>query len=162
MDIRLGDILSEGHILTDLRATSRWEAIDELVAHLAGMATIKPQDCDAISAAVKKRERSMSTGIGLGVGMPHASTDLIDHVVGALGRSKQRIDFDALDGQPVNLVLLLLIPQGQFRKHLHTVADISALLRNKELRQALEQAPDAGALLQIIRSRNSLQLVPQT
>jgi mannitol/fructose-specific phosphotransferase system IIA component (Ntr-type) len=54
----------------------------------------------------------MSTGIGFGIGIPHASTDLISEVVGALGRSKKGINFDALDNQPVNLVMLFLVPQG--------------------------------------------------
>ena len=90
----------------------------------------------------------MSTGIGYGIGIPHASTDLIGEVVGAFGRSQQRINFDALDGKPVNLVILLLVPQGQFQKHLHAVANIAKLLHRADFRQALEQAPDADAILQ--------------
>ncbi len=70
----------------------------------------------------RKRETSMSTGIGFGIGIPHASTDLIHEVVGALGRSRKGVNFDALDNQPVNLVMLFLVPQGQFQKHLHTLA----------------------------------------
>ena len=58
----------------------------------------------------------MSTGIGFGIGIPHASTDLIYEVVGALGRSKKGINFDALDNQPVNLVMLFLVPQGPISK----------------------------------------------
>jgi len=77
---------------------------------------------EAIAAVVKKRESSMSTGIGFGIGIPHASTDLITEVVGALGRSRKGVNFDALDNQPVNLVMLFLVPQGQFQKHLHTLA----------------------------------------
>jgi mannitol/fructose-specific phosphotransferase system IIA component (Ntr-type) len=149
----LGDILTREQIITDLRATNRWEAIDELIANLVTTGKIKPEHRDAITAAVRKRESSMSTGIGQGIGMPHASTDLIGEVVGALGRSKQGINFDALDGQPVNLVILLLIPQGQFQKHLHTVANLAKLLHQAVFRQALEQAPDADALLQIIRNQ---------
>jgi hypothetical protein len=68
---------------------------------------------------------------------------LIYEVVGALGRSKKGVNFDALDNQPVNLVMLFLVPQGQFQKHLHTLASIAKLLHNKEFRQALEAAPDA-------------------
>ena len=89
----------------------------------------------------------MSTGIGFGIGIPHASTDLIYEVVGALGRSKKGVNFDALDNQPVNLVMLFLVPQGQFQKHLHTLANIAKLLHKAEFRQALEQAPDADAML---------------
>jgi fructose-specific phosphotransferase system IIA component len=149
----LGDILTKAQIITDLRATTRWEAIDELINNLVATGKITPANQDAIAAVVKKRESSMSTGIGFGIGIPHASTDLISEVVGALGRSKKGVNFDALDNQPVNLVMLFLVPQGQFQKHLHTLANIAKLLHKAEFRQALEQAPDAEAMLQIVRSQ---------
>ena len=79
----LADILTKEQILPDLQATTRWEAIDELVNNLVTTGKIQPQNRDAIAAAVKKRETSMSTGIGFGIGIPHASTDLIPEVVGA-------------------------------------------------------------------------------
>jgi mannitol/fructose-specific phosphotransferase system IIA component (Ntr-type) len=148
----LGDILSREQILTDLRATNRWEAIDELIENLVGTGKISAQHREAITAVVKKRETSMSTGIGFGIGIPHASTDLVNEVVGALGRSLKGVNFDALDNQPVNLVMLFLVPQGQFQKHLHTLANIAKLLHKADFRQALEQAPDADAMLKIIRS----------
>ena len=149
----LGDILSKEQIIPDLRATNRWEAIDELINNLVATGKITPQNQEAIAAVVKKRESSMSTGIGFGIGIPHASTDLITEVVGALGRSTKGVNFDALDNQPVNLVMLFLVPQGQFQKHLHTLANIAKLLHKAEFRQALEQAPDANAMLQIVRSQ---------
>ncbi len=149
----LGDILSEEQIITDLQASNRWEAIDELINNLVATSKIKPENHDAIAAVVKKRESSMSTGIGFGIGIPHASTDLIYEVVGSLGRSRKGVSFDALDNQPVNLVMLFLVPQGQFQKHLHTLANIAKLLHKVEFRQALEQAPDASAMLQIIRDQ---------
>src|SRR6516225_5529305 len=149
----LGDILSKEQILTDLQAGNRWEAIDELINNLVATGKIKRENLDAISSVVKKRESSMSTGIGFGIGIPHASTDLIYEVVGALGRSKKGINFDALDNQPVNLVMLFLVPQGQFQKHLHTLANIAKMLHKKEFRQALEEAADADAMLKIIRDQ---------
>lgn len=149
----LGDILSKDQIIPDLRATNRWEAIDELINNLVATGKILAAHHDAISAVVKKRESSMSTGIGFGIGIPHASTDLINEVVGALGRSKQGVNFDALDNQPVSLVMLFLVPQGQFQKHLHTLANIAKLLHKVEFRQALEQAPDAEAMLEVVRSQ---------
>jgi mannitol/fructose-specific phosphotransferase system IIA component (Ntr-type) len=151
--MELGDILSKEQIIPDLRATNRWEAIDELIANLVATGKITPEHQDAIAAVVKKRESSMSTGIGFGIGIPHASTDLISEVVGALGRSQKGVNFDALDNQPVSLVMLFLVPQGQFQKHLHTLANIAKLLHRAEFRQALEQAPDADAMLQIVRSQ---------
>jgi len=149
----LGDILSKEQIITDLRAANRWEAIDELINNLVATGKINPENREAIAAVVKKRESSMSTGIGFGIGIPHASTDLIYEVVGSLGRSHNGVNFDALDNQPVNLVMLFLVPQGQFQKHLHTLANIAKLLHKADFRQALEQAPDAEAMLQIIRNQ---------
>jgi mannitol/fructose-specific phosphotransferase system IIA component (Ntr-type) len=104
---------------------------------------------------VKKRESSMSTGIGFGIGLPHASTDLIYDVVGAFGRSKKGVNFDALDNQPVSLVMLFLVPQGQFQKHLHTLAKIAKLLHRKEFRQSLEAAPDGKTMYEIIKTESS-------
>jgi mannitol/fructose-specific phosphotransferase system IIA component (Ntr-type) len=147
----LADILSKEQIIPDLRASNRWEAIDELIGNLVATGKIQPGDRDAVTAAVKKRETSMSTGIGFGIGIPHASTDLIYEVVGALGRSTKGVNFEALDNQPVKLVMLFLVPQGQFQKHLHTLANIAKLLHKAEFRQALEQAADAEAMLAVIR-----------
>src|SRR6267154_6445937 len=149
----LGDILGPGQILPDMQAGNRWEAIDELIKNLLATGKVKAEHLEAIAGVVKRRESSMSTGIGFGIGIPHASTDLITEVVGALGRSKKGIQFDALDNQPVNLVMLFLVPQGQFQKHLHTLANIAKLLHKKEFRQALEEAPSADAMLQIIRDQ---------
>lgn len=149
----LVDILTKDQILTDLQATDRWQAIDELINNLVTTGKIQAQHRDAIAAVVKKRETSMSTGIGFGIGIPHASTDLIKEVVGALGRSRKGMNFDALDNQPVNLVMLFLVPQGQFQKHLHTLANIAKLLHRAEFRQALDQAPDAEAMLRVIKEQ---------
>ena len=149
--MNLGDILGASNIQPDMQALDRWAAIDELIGNLVTTGKISAEHRDAITAAVKKRETSMSTGIGFGIGIPHASTDLIYEVVGALGRSKTGVNFDALDNQPVKLVMLFLVPQGQFQKHLHTLANIAKLLHKADFRLALEQAPDAAAMLIIIR-----------
>src|SRR5471032_2984342 len=147
----LADILGREQIVPELKAANRWEAIDELIGNLVATGKIQPGDRDAVTAAVKKRETSMSTGIGFGIGIPHASTDLIFEVVGSLGRSRKGVNFDALDNQPVSLVMLFLVPQGQFQKHLHTLANIAKLMHKADFRQALEQAPDAIAMLDIIK-----------
>src|SRR3954452_10299813 len=102
--MNLGDILHEDQIVTDLQSSNRWEAIDELIGLLVTRGKIKPEHRDQIAAVVKKRENSMSTGIGFGIGIPHASSELIDEVTGALGRSKKGVQFEALDNQPVKLV----------------------------------------------------------
>ena len=149
----LADILTKDQIVPDLKASTRWEAIDELISTLVATGKIKPEHREAIAAVVKKRETTMSTGIGFGIGIPHASTDLISEVVGALGRSRNGCNFDALDNQPVNLVMLFLVPQGQFQKHLHTLANIAKLLHKAEFRQTLDQAPDAEGMLKAIKEQ---------
>ena len=150
----LGDILGPEHIVPDLQASNRWEAIDELIQQLINSGKVRAEHRESIASAIKKRETSMSTGIGFGVGIPHASTELIDEVVGAFGRSKRGVNFDALDNQPVTLVMLFLVPQGQFQKHLHTLAKIAKLLHRKEFRSALEAAPDAAAICATIKAES--------
>lgn len=151
----LADIVPKEHIIVDLQASTRWEAIDELLGRLVDCGKIKAEDREAVSAVVKKRETSMSTGIGFGIGIPHASTDLISEVIGAFGRSRTGVNFDALDNQPVNLVVLFLVPHGQFQKHLHTLASIAKLLHNRDFRLALEEATGAEEIQAIIKSQSN-------
>ena len=150
--MELADLLTKVQVVTELKATDRWEAIEELIELLVNNGHVKPEHSEAILSVVKKRENSMSTGIGFGIGIPHASTDLVDEVTGAFGRSKNGVNFDALDNQPVTLVMLFLVPQGQFQKHLHTLAKIAKVLHKKEFRKMLEDAEDASEMYQIIRS----------
>ncbi len=156
MNTSLGNILSEAQVVPELRATNRWQAIDELVDNLVTTGKIKAENRDGIIGAVRKRETSMSTGIGHGVGIPHASTDMVTEITGAFGRSQTGVDFDSQDGQPVHLVTLLLVPQKQFQQHLHTVSGIAKLFASEAFRQALTAAPDAPAILNLIRNPNTL------
>lgn len=97
----VANILKENQTITDLRAPDRWQAIDELLDRLVETGAMKSEHHEGVGDALRKRERSMSTGIGFGIGIPHATTDFISEAVAAIGRSKQGIAFDALDGQPV-------------------------------------------------------------
>jgi mannitol/fructose-specific phosphotransferase system IIA component (Ntr-type) len=139
-----------------LKASDRWEAIEELIDLLVANGQVDSVHREAVVSVVKKRETSMSTGIGFGIGIPHASTDLIDNVTGAFGRSRSGVDFDALDNQPVNLVMLFLVPQGQFQKHLHTLAKIAKVLHKKEFRKSIEEAGDAAEMYRIIRDAQEI------
>ena len=154
--MELADFLTKEQVVTDLKATDRWEAIEELIDLLVANGQVDSDHREAIVSVVKKRETSMSTGIGFGIGIPHASTDLIDNVTGAFGRSRSGVDFDALDNQPVNLVMLFLVPQGQFQKHLHTLAKIAKVLHKKEFRKSLEEAGDAAEMYRIIRDAQEI------
>jgi mannitol/fructose-specific phosphotransferase system IIA component (Ntr-type) len=124
-------------VVVDLKTENRWDAIDELIDHLVARKKITIEHRDAITASVKKRESAMTTGIGGVVGLPHASTDLICDVVGVIGRSRKGVQFDAVDGKPVQIVALFLIPKGQFQKHLHSLANLAKLLHNGDFRDWL-------------------------
>ena len=133
----LDDFLGPKPIVIDLLAKDRWEAIDQLLGGLVAHAKIKPEHRDAIQAAVEKRERAMSTGVGFGIGIPHASSDLVSEAVAIIGRSQNGIPFDALDDKPVRLVVLFLVPSGQFQMHLNTLANIAKLLHREDFRDGL-------------------------
>jgi len=154
--MNLSDILTAPQILPELKAVNRWEAIEELIGQLVESGKLKPENREPVTATVKKRESSMSTGIGFGIGIPHASTELITEVTGAFGRSTQGVDFEALDNQPVHLVMLFLVPHGQFQKHLHTLASIAKVLRNDQFHKSILTAPDSEAMMRLIREYSAL------
>jgi mannitol/fructose-specific phosphotransferase system IIA component (Ntr-type) len=133
----LDDFLGPRPTVVDLKSGDRWAAIDELLEQLVASNKIKAQQRDAIATAVKQRESAISTGIGFGIGIPHASTDLVSDVVAAIGRSQKGIEFSALDGKPVRLVMLFLVPTGQFQKHVNTLANIAKLLHRQDFRDGL-------------------------
>lgn len=131
------DFLGPKVDVVDLRAQDRWQAIEELVNHLVATHKIPTQHRDSIARSVRKRESGMSTGIGFGIGIPHASTELVPEVVAVVGRSREGIQFDALDGKPVHLVLLFLVPAGDFQKHVNTLANAAKLLHRRDFRDGL-------------------------
>ncbi len=85
----LASLLSAEQIIPEMKATERWPAIVELIDLLVRLARIKTEDRDSILASLKQREETMSTGIGFGIAIPHASSDRIDQVVAAFGRSSR-------------------------------------------------------------------------
>jgi mannitol/fructose-specific phosphotransferase system IIA component (Ntr-type) len=141
---QLSAILSAETIVPELRAKDRWSAIDELVDALVAAGRVAPASRDAVCGVVKARESSASTGIGHGIGIPHAQTPFVEQVVAAFGRSKEGI---------VKLAVLVLIPQGQFQRHLSTLAGIARLLNDKKVRDDLESARDAATILALLRKK---------
>ena len=149
--MNLADILSPEQIIPELRAANRWEAIDELIEKLVATGKIKPEHREPITAVVRKRETSMSTGIGFGIAIPHASSDRIEEVVASFGRSSQGIEFDALDNAPVKFVVLFIVPKNQFQTHLRTLASIAKFLNDRSVRERLGAATSADEILAIFR-----------
>jgi mannitol/fructose-specific phosphotransferase system IIA component (Ntr-type) len=114
--------------IIDLKAKEHWEAIDELIGHLIATGKIEAKDRDAITDAVKKREREHSTGIGHGIALPHTACDFVREVVVTVGRSRDGIQFDSIDGALARTVCLFLVPTGHFQQHVNTLANIAKLL----------------------------------
>ncbi len=139
-----------GHVVPALKSVGGFEAIDELAEHLVGAGAILAESKGAIAMAIKQRERSMSTGIGLGIALPHALSDLVEEPMVVFGRSKAGIDFDALDRQPVHFVAMMIVPPGDRARSLEMLAAISRLLHKQELRSALEMAADAASMADIL------------
>src|SRR5205809_7853874 len=96
------------YIIPELKSTGGFEAIDELTNHLVSVGAILPEHKAEIATVIKQRERSMSTGIGSGIALPHAFSHLVNGAIVASGRSKTGIDFDALDRQQVRLVAIII------------------------------------------------------
>jgi len=150
----LADILSVEQIVPEMRATERWPAIVELIDLLVSQNKIKPADRDSILASLKQREETMSTGIGFGIAIPHCSSDRLEEVVAAFGRSSSGIEFDALDNAPVKFVVLFIVPKNQFQTHLRTLASIAKFLNDRSVRENLASAKSADEILGIFRERS--------
>ena len=147
----LGNLLSAEQIIPEMNATERWPAIVELIDLLVGLGKIKPADRDSILASLKQREETMSTGIGFGIAIPHCSSDRLNDVVAAFGRSSKGIEFDALDNAPVKFVVLFVVPKNQFQTHLRTLASIAKFLNDRTTRERLGTAKSTDEILSIFR-----------
>jgi mannitol/fructose-specific phosphotransferase system IIA component (Ntr-type) len=148
----LANLLSADQILPEMLASERWSAIDELVDLLEKKGFVSPSDRGEISAALKVREQTMSTGIGMGIAIPHASSARVNTVLAAFGRSKEGIEFGSLDHEPVRFVVLFVVPKDQFQVHLRTLAAIAKFLNDRGVRDRLAAAESPGEILEIFRS----------
>lgn len=145
----LAKLLTEQQVITDMEATERWSAIVELMDQLVASGRVRESHREDILADLKKREESMSTGIGFGVAIPHTSSIHVGSVVAAFGRSRKGIDFEALDNAPVHFVVLFVVPKDEFQTHLRTLAAIAKFLNDRKIRESLAEAEDASAILGI-------------
>lgn len=150
----LASLISAEQIIPEMKATERWPAIVELVNLLVSQGKIKNEARDSILASLKQREETMSTGIGFGIAIPHCSSDQIEEVVAAFGRSTSGIEFDALDNAPVKFVVLFIVPKNQFQTHLRTLASIAKFLNDRSVRDSLGGAQSADEISSIFRDRS--------
>jgi len=148
--MRLSEFLSENVIKINLEAEDKMEAIEELIDLLISEHEISLRDRDNILEVVFQRERSISTGVGEGIAIPHGSIDCIDDIIGAIGISLKGIDFDSFDGAPVYIVILLLVPKTKFGKHIKTLAQIARTLGQANIRNSICSAGSSEKVLNIL------------
>jgi fructose-specific phosphotransferase system IIA component len=148
------DFLSSDSIKVNLESRTKAEVVEELVDLLVAAGNVSNKN-----AAIKvllDREELGSTGIGQGVAIPHAKSDAVKELVAAFGLSKSGIDFDALDGEPVNIFFLLLAPEEAAGNHLKALARISSLLKDKHFRRALLSAKTREEAIKVIEEEEHL------
>jgi len=153
--MKLTDVLTEDLVEMDLKATSREEAIRELVQLFAAKGKIRPSDVVPVSDAILQREQLGSTAIGRGVAIPHAKATAAKEFMAAFGRSTGGIAFAAIDGEPVHLVFLLASPPDSQRAHLKALAHISRLLTKQDLRARILAAKDASEALSLFEEEEN-------
>jgi len=146
--MRLTEILKPQNILTPMSATTKNQAIGELVALLAKNGEI--QDANSVLNAVLEREMTRTTGIGNGLAIPHGKCSGTSQLVMAIGKLATPIDFQAIDGRPVTLIWLLASPPDKTGPHIHALARISRLMTSDKFRQALTQAKSAQEIYDVI------------
>lgn len=147
------DLLTEEGVAPALTAGDRDGVIDELLDLLITSDQLPAELRAAARQAVMTRESTQTTGLGSGVAVPHGITAGLDDVVCALGIHEGGIDFNAVDSQPVQLVILLLVPPNRFQTHIRTLAGIARVLNDPALRRKLVAAETAADLIQILEER---------
>ncbi|MDR1523512.1 MAG: PTS sugar transporter subunit IIA [Endomicrobium sp.] len=150
--MKIMDFLKQDAIIVDLKATDKKAAIIELVDNLEK--TKKVKKADEIINVVLEREKLGSTGIGQGVAIPHAKTDVLSEQLGVLGISRKGIEFNSLDGELVHIIFLLVGPVEVVGQHLKALSKISRLFKDKFLRQAIREAKTTEEVVKIIQQED--------
>lgn len=141
------EILTPESVLPALRATSKKQALQEMSAQAARLTGL---DERTILGTLLDRERLGSTGVGRGVAIPHGRLAGLDRIHGVFARAERPVDFDAIDDQPVDLIFLLLAPEGAGADHLKALARIARLLRDQDVAKKLRASRDAQAIYSVL------------
>jgi PTS system nitrogen regulatory IIA component len=139
----LSDLLATHAVLPALKVKNKKQLLQELTARAAAQSG---RDERQILDVLMQRERLGSTAVGHGVAIPHGKIPRLDRLFGIFARLERPIDFDALDGEPVDLVFLLLAPEGAGADHLKALARVARLLRDDKIAEELRAARDEAAL----------------
>lgn len=150
----LTDLLTPERIKIPLVSSDKDELLEELVDLAATSDMIF--DADSVLHAVREREEVLSTGIGSGVAIPHGKSDGVRELVLAAGITKEPIDFEALDGQPVQLLFLLVGPEAAAGQHVKALSRVSRMLRRETFRERLINAASADEFFAIISEAEAL------
>ena len=143
----LTNVIAPNSVVPLLRAKNKKQLLQDLSALAARVTGVPERD---IFDILLQRERLGSTGLGHGVATPHGKLQGLKRIVGIFARLAEPIDFDALDGQKVDIVFLLLAPEGAGADHLKALARISRLLRDATAAEKLRASKDAAALYAVL------------
>jgi fructose-specific phosphotransferase system IIA component len=143
------DLLNNNYIIPDLKGESKEDVINELIDLFKDDKRVI--DLEKVRDAVLEREKIMSTGVGKGFAIPHGKTNAVNDILAAFGKSNRPIEYDSLDGHPVNLVFLLVGKDNLVSKHIKLLSRISRMMNKDEFREKLIQANTSDEILEIFR-----------
>jgi PTS system nitrogen regulatory IIA component len=141
------DLVAPEAILPALKVNNKKQALQELSSRAA---TLTGQNERSIFEILLQREKLGTTAVGYGVAIPHGKLAKLDKLFGMFARLERPIDFEAMDGAPVDLVFLLLAPEGAGADHLKALARIARLLRDQDIAKKLRASRDAQALYSVL------------
>ncbi|MEK7795713.1 MAG: PTS sugar transporter subunit IIA, partial [Candidatus Hydrogenedentota bacterium] len=147
---KLVDFLHEEFILTDLQAADKWEALRKLAEFYGRTHNVRGKHLETVYASVEERERQGSTALGRASALPHGRVDSGPGIQGVLAIAPKGIDFDAPDGQPVKLIVLIVTPQDHEARHLDVLASLSAMASDERIFGRLILAKDANEAWEIL------------
>lgn len=145
----LQDVMLPEFIKVDMEAEDKDEAFEELVDYFCQAEDSGARD--EILDAIITREAKMSTGIHKGIAVPHGKTNAVDSLRGVLGISRKGITYDALDGEPVYLLFMIISPQEDSEKHLRLLKHLACLVENPQFQIELQSQRDSQSAYKIIR-----------
>jgi PTS system nitrogen regulatory IIA component len=156
--MKLTDFVVPEAIIPELKAASKEEAVRSMVAALKQTGSINSNDEDSIVAAILKREELGSTGIGNHVAVPHTKHPSVDRLIAAIAVSREGVDFASLDGEPVNILFLLVSPPDRPGDHLRGLENISRHLRNQNFCNFLRQSRTREEIIDLLHEADNHQL----
>jgi PTS system nitrogen regulatory IIA component len=148
----LSDLVAPNAIIPALRVNGKKQMLQEVAAKAADLSGQNERN---IFEILQQREKLGSTGVGSGIAIPHGKLPKLEKLFGLFARLERPIDFEALDGQPVDLVFLLLAPESAGADHLRALARVARLLRDPEVARKLRDSRDAAALYAVLTMSNA-------